>query len=193
MKKQFVSYLRKKRSESMPLLIPSVCLLFGVLVALLLVSNSQNDTISGFAENIIFSREKTLLISFWDVARFHIYIALLSTSFLGVALIPLILMYKGYLMCLSSTALILDTGTHGLTLLITVLGLPMLVSIPTILIVTTTSLELSGELFLARTNNFRKIRREHSFKKILLCIAILIPLAMFEIKVLPILVEQILS
>ncbi len=193
MSKRLVSYLRQKRSFPIQLISLCASMILGILVALLLVSRTEPNSLSGFSDNIVSaSGSKNLPLVFWNIAKYHIYIALLSTSYLGVVAIPSVLCYKGYLMCLSSAALIFDNSSNGLSLAVSVLGIPALISIPCLLLVASISFESSRELYLLRKNTPRRLKQENTFVKLLICIGILIPLAIFEIEFLPLIVAQIL-
>lgn len=195
MRKKILRYARYRQKYFMSSIIPTfavslVSLLIGIIVAAIIISKTPIDTIRGLGDSIVLSgSEGTVIESFWKCSKYHIFIWLISTSFLGVVLVPMALAYRGFVLCCSSAALIFDYGIMGAVISAAMFGLTALVSIPCLLIVATDSMSSSLSLFSQRYGIKRRGSYDTNSKRSLICILIMLPLAFIEHKIIPILLE----
>jgi len=118
---------------------------------------------------------------FWNHAKYQVFLLLLSTSFLGVFLIPATIFIRGYILGCIST-LIVVTGYHNL--IIIKYAVIAVITIPALLIIACDTLKLSCNLlnsrhFLRNKTNF--------FKHNVICFSMLAVAAAIEAFFLPVL------
>lgn len=174
--------------------VPASALILGVLAAVAVISKTPEGTIKGFGDTIVLSGSQgSLLTAYWKCSRYHIFTALLSTSFLGVGAIPVILGYRGFTMCCTSAILILDYNIRGAILSAVILGLPSLFSIPCLLLIASDSMHASAELLTMRFGLKQRFPPRYDPRRIFLCLGFLIPVAFFENQIVPRLISYILN
>jgi hypothetical protein len=139
--------MRSLAAWHMTAVLPAISLLVGVLVGVAVISRTPAETIRGFGDAIVLSDDRLSIVSaYWKCSRYHIFAALLSTSYLGVFLTPALLMTRGFTLCCTSAALILDYPEQGALLSAAQLGLSNLVSLPCLLLLSADSVRLSGSM-----------------------------------------------
>lgn len=191
MKRYFLKYARRGRRGLTGLrfpgyALPAVALCVGILTAAIVISKTPENTIKGFGDIIILSGSNTSVLSaYWKCSRYHIFAALLSTSFLGVLTIPVLLGYRGFTLCCTSAALILNYTDNGAMLSAIMLGVPSLISVPCLLLIASDSMRSSAELITARFGLHQRYPSRYSPRCIFLCLGALIPVALFENQMLP--------
>jgi len=105
------------------------------------------------------------IILLFENLRFHIIAILLSTSFLGVAALPLLSAARGYFISCAAAAVVSAYPDGGLALALCTLGLPLLVTLPFFFIISTdafaSSLRLLGFYRSAPVTNRPSGMRRH--------------------------------
>jgi hypothetical protein len=182
------SFIKHRRSEKLcpQNFLPAASMLVGITAAVAVMSRTPEDTIRGFGDAIVLSGTRASVLSaYWKCSRYHIFTALLSTSYLGVAGIPLLLAYRGFTLCCTSAALMLDYSASGAMLSAIILGLPGLVALPCLLILASESIRTSAQLFTMRFGLGQRYPPRFSVRRVCLCFVFLIPVAVIEQQVLP--------
>jgi len=173
--------------------LPAAFLLLGVLAAVAAIARTPAETIRGFGDAIIFSEDgASILSAYWKCARYHILAVLLSTSWLGVLLAPALLAVRGFTLCCTSAALLLDYPEQGALLPAAVLGISNLISVPCLLLVSADAMRLSGRLAAARLGLRYGPSTGIETKHMLLGLGLMLPVAAYEQQILPKLVAWIL-
>ena len=131
----------RQGGEAFTLLIISAAFIAGAVGGSLLGSgelSAAEGVLPGYGSDSYFS----LLFS---CAKYHLIVLLFSTSLAGVLLIPATLAFRGF--ALSCTAAFVASAypEQGIALVLVVLGLPALLTVPSLFIVA-----YGGELFSAR-------------------------------------------
>ena len=171
----------------------AISLLAGILAALAVIQRTPGETIKGFGDAIILSgSEASVLSAYWKCSRYHIFTALLSTSFLGAVAIPVLLAYKGFTLCCTSAALILDHPANGAMLSAIILGLPGLISLPCLFVISMCSMQASAQLMSSRFGLRQRYPMRCEMRRVCLCLAFLIPVAVYESRMLPKLIKMII-
>ena len=173
--------------------IPATALILGVLAAVAIISKTPGDAIKGFGDVIVLSgSDESILYAFWKCSRYHIITVLLSTSFLGVAAVPVLLGYRGFTMCCTSAILILDYSLKGALLSALIIGLPALISLPCLLLMASDAIHASSELFVMRFSLRQRVPPRYDPRRMFFCLSILMPVAFFENQIVPILISHII-
>lgn len=172
----------------------AVSLLLGVAAAAAVMSRTPEDTIRGFGDAIVLSgANASVLSAYWRCSRYHIITALLSTSYLGVAAIPLLLAYRGFTLCCTSAALILDYTANGAMLSAIILGLPGLIAVPCLLYIASESMRASVQLFSIRFGLRQRYPTHIEVRRVCLCFSFLILAALFERQLMPRLIAMLIN
>lgn len=198
MRNNIIRYARYKKRFFLSSIMPAyaisvISVIIGIVIALAVISKTPIETIRGFGDAIVISGEETsMIMSFWKCAKFPLIIWLISTSFVGVIIIPIILIYRGFALCCSAAALVFDYGTKGVLLSWASLGITAMISIPCLLIISTNSISSAYGLYSMKYRTKLKAAQNDDFRRSLICILILIPTAYLDYKIVPLLVEYLL-
>ena len=177
-----------------PCLFTAVSLLIGIAAALAAVHETPGNAIRGFGDAIVLSEKNASVLSaYWKCSRYHIFTILLSTSWLGAVFAPALLAYRGFSLCCSSTALLLDHPDGGAALTAIILGLPGLVSLPCLLLIAYYSIEASTQLMSLRFGYRQRYPAHSDLRRIVLCFICLIPVAVYETFIMPKLITMVIS
>lgn len=172
----------------------AVSLLIGVIAALAAVYETPGNTIKGFGDAIIGSEKNASVLSaYWNCSRYHIFTILFSTSWLGTALVPALLAYRGFNLCCSSVALLIDYPDVGTVLTAIILGLPGLISVPCLILIASYSMEASAGVMSLRFGHRQRYPAHSDLRRIVLCFICLIPVAVYEALILPKLITMVIS
>lgn len=87
----------------------------------------------------------------FDCARYHLLVLLFSTSLIGVLLIPATLAFRGFTLACSAAYLIAAYPEQGVGLALTVLGLPALLTVPSLFVTAHAGALFSSRLLAAFT------------------------------------------
>lgn len=83
---------------------------------------------------------------FWDNSRFHLAAVFLSTTFLGIVLLPALSAVRGYLIGCTASAIMAAYPETGFLLSLVTLGIPLLVCLPCFLILSSDSFLYSARI-----------------------------------------------
>ena len=191
MKRKLFRYFRFKRqypeTDSGPkIALPVASLLLGIAAAIVAMANTPREMVCGFGDAIVLSGANVSFLSaYWRCSRYHIFTALLSTSYLGVVAVPALLAYRGFTLCCTSAALILDYANRGAMLSAVILGLPGLAALPCLLLIAAESMHDAERLFSARFGLRQRTPAQFHWRRACLCFSFLILPALFEQRLLP--------
>ena len=180
-------------NDNYSLLLPALSIFVGVIAALFALLSAPDEAIKGFGDAIILDDlEASLLSAYWNCSRYHIFTALFSTSFLGVVLIPALLLYRGFALCCTSAALILDHASTGAMLSAIILGLPGIITLPCLLMISSYSMQASAQLLNQCFGLRQRYPVRSDVRRVCLCFICLIPVAVLETHITPKLISFII-
>ncbi len=125
---------------------------------------------------------------FLSFSRFHLVAFLLGSSFLGLALLPVLSCIRGYALSCTAASIISSYPEKGVIMAAVILGIPALLSIPCFFVVSIDGYMSSVRIFhLVRGNSAP--RKDKLYSRFLACIPILALGTLAEIKFVPYLVS----
>lgn len=125
---------------------------------------------------------------FFGFSRFHLVAFLLGSSFLGLALLPVLSCIRGYALSCTAASIISSYPEKGVIMAAVILGIPALLSIPCFFVVSIDGYMSSVRIFhLVRGNSAP--RKDKLYSRFLACIPILALGTLAEIKFVPYLVS----
>ncbi|HHU22369.1 MAG TPA: hypothetical protein GXZ52_02985 [Clostridiales bacterium] len=165
----------------------AVCFLAGALAGAFLSLFISVDSISGLVASYIESpgQSVSFLRVFWDCAKFHLCVLFLAGSVFGVVIIPVIVFLRAYLLSCTAAAIMAVYPDVGWVLSIVILGLPALVSMPCLFILSRDAFLASGRLLTLSVGEYRPWLGIPIFKHGLVCIVLLILISLVEKLLIP--------
>ena len=125
---------------------------------------------------------------FFNFSRFHLVAFLLGSSFLGLALLPVLSCIRGYALSCTAASIISCYPGKGAIMAAVILGIPAVFSLPCFFIVSIEGYMSSARIFhLVRGSSAP--RKDKLYTRFLACLPILAVGTLIEIKVVPYLVS----
>ena len=125
---------------------------------------------------------------FFHFARFHLVAFLLGSSFLGIALLPVLSCIRGYALSCTAASIISCYPSNGIIMAAIILGIPAIVSLPCFFTISIDGLMSSNRIFhLVRGNSAP--RKDKLYTRSLACLPFLAIGTLIEIKLVPYLVS----
>ena len=194
MKRYLFKYAGLRRDGGLRLPLPALSLMAGIVLALLVIPRTPVETIRGYGDAAVFSGSGVpFLTAYWKCSRYHILVALLSTSYIGAAVIPAVLGYRGFALTCASAAVMIDYPASGAALSAIVLGIPALITVPGLLVLAGDSINASSRLFSLRFGLRQRAASSAAARRALICMGSLIPAAILETTLLPWLAAVLIS
>lgn len=130
---------------------------------------------------------------FLDIAVFlwlHVLVVFLGTTFLGLVLIPVSAMLKGFIFSCTSATIISLSASNGIIMALISVGIPSLFAIPVFMALCDNAFFRAGRLLaLSRGDHGALMRRSDG--RILLCIPVLALAYIAQLKLVPYLISHI--
>ena len=198
MKRRFSRYAALRRKFAAPALtpayaVPVFAVLIGVSAAAAVISATPADTIRGLGDAVALGDfDQCFFSAYWRNSRYHILSAVASTSYLGLAAIPALMCCRGFTLCCTSAALIIDYGSRGALVSSLILGLPSLVTLPCLFAVAADSLTASADIFSLRFGLRQKTVPRSGLRRLMICLGAILPVTLFDCKIAPMLAALLL-
>lgn len=176
------------------MLLISACFLAGAVAGAFLSLYISGDSISELVASYIESPERPagFFKVFWDCAKFHIIVLFMAGSVFGVVIIPAIVFLRAYLLSCTSAAIIAVYPDVGWLLALIILGIPALVSIPCLFVLSSDAFLTSGRLLTLSIGDYRPWPGSPIYKHGFVCIILLILISLIEMLLIPTLVGLII-
>lgn len=171
---------------------------FFFLSALFLLGAVVGAFVGSFSsETIVFDTQvkSTLwdfLGLFWENSRFHLAAVLLSTSFLGVMLLPALSAFRGYLIGCTASAILSSYASGGFLLVVVSIGIPLLVCLPCFFVLSNDAFLHSVRLMSLYRRSGETTRCPKLFSHCLLCLCAIALWTLLQMIILPQLITAII-
>lgn len=178
------------RERKLHLLLFSLCFFAGGLLGASLGSDSP--WLLSLADGYLFKNPQNFsaaLAILWCL-RFQILAFILGTSYLGTVFIPLLIVFRSFLLSCASSTIISSYPQNGVIMALIVVALPALVSIPCFWVISSEAFSSSLSLVRLASGNFFK-SNVNRCKYFLICLPIMALGVILEIKIVPYLVALI--
>ena len=186
MKRYLFQYAALRKDTDFDFVVPALSVAMGVLLAAAVIPRTPPDTIRGYGDAALLSGTgASFLSAYWKCSRYHIIAALLSTSFLGTFAIPVVLAYRGFALSCASAAVMLDYPSGGALFSALFLGIPAVITVPSLIWLSGEAMASSRDLFCRRFAARPRLRGATGLRNMLFSFAVLIPAAVLEATVLP--------
>jgi hypothetical protein len=172
----------------------SACFLAGAVAGAFLSLYISGDSISGLVASYIESPEQPagFFKVFWDCAKFHLCVLFMAGSVFGVVIIPAIVFLRAYLLSCTTAAIIAVYPDSGWLLSLVILGIPALVSIPCLFVLSTDAFFASGRLLTMSMGDYRPWLGTPIYRHGFACMILLILISLVEMLLIPALVGLII-
>ena len=184
-------YFEKDYSGSMIII---VCFIAGALIGSFLGSFSSSlelpELVTGLVERS--AESPGFLLSLWNNSKYCLLVLALATSLLGVALVPLLAAFRGYLLSCAAASVITAYPDGGFALAAVILGLPALFSVPCFMLLSQDALGASKRLWILSSGRTKDSQANAALGHIIVCVLLLAISALAEEYISPALVAAIL-
>lgn len=182
----------RNREGGIRLILFSLCFLAGCLLGS--AFGSRSEWLSPAADGYLFSNPDefgTVFSALWCI-RFQLLAFLLGTSFLGTFFLPVLIVFRAFLLSCASYDIITEYTQNGVIMALIIICLPALISVTCFMVISSEAFSSSLSLMRLTCGDYRRARGNRC-KYFLFCLPFMAVGIILEIRIVPYLVTLLAS
>ena len=181
--------ITRRKEDRYSFLLLTLSFLFGSIAGSLIGSFQNFDSPLNDFVGLSKLQSADFMYLFLNFIRFHILALLLSTSFFGIVLLPMLSCVRGFALSCTAATIISSVQGNGLVMALLVLGIPAVLSLTCFFTISIDGFGNSKRILnLVRGNSASRV--DGVYMRTLACIPVLAVGTIFEMKFVPYLVSN---